>query len=143
MPQTDLRAELAGLFGLRPSTAGSVPPPPAAVDLSEPSGENKFVAFHFCSYEKLIPATVSTLRVDDDAAFPREDNSEDVVREYMEELLSRYRKSAGTVLPIELQAADNQTNLGVSPTSPVGLKKTMFSRVSGHFFSLHFLLDYF
>ena len=114
VPSTDLRAELAGLFGLRPSTAGSFSPPAAFVDLSEPSGENQSVAFHFSSYAELLPATVSPLTVDDDAAPPREENSDDVVRDYMEQLLSRYRKSAGTVLPSELQAADNQTYLGVN-----------------------------
>ncbi|MEJ7592015.1 MAG: hypothetical protein WKF77_10735 [Planctomycetaceae bacterium] len=112
VPATDLRSELAGLFGLRKPAAESVTPPslpPAAfVDVSEPSGENQSVMFHFGSDAAQPAATESKLTVVGDAESLREENSDDVVRDYMEQLLSRNRKSAGNALPGELKAVDKK-----------------------------------
>ena len=132
VPATDLRSELAGLFGMRKPAAESVTPPPlpsaAFVDLSEPSGENQSVVFHFGSAAAQLTATDSKQTIAADAEPAREENSDDVVRDYMEQLLSRNRKSAGTALPGELKAADKKKDPaaasagkvsgGPSPKSP-------------------------
>lgn len=115
-PSSDLRSELAGLFGLRkPATekASTAVPPAEFMDLSEPTGENKAVAFHFGSTDTQLaftpPVTASTPDIESEPQ--REENSDDFVRDYMEQLLSRNRKSAGAVLPGELKPAEKKKDL--------------------------------
>ncbi len=111
-PATDLRSELAGLFGLRKPTAETVTPPPlpstAYVDESQPSGENQSVIFHFDSDAAQLTATESMRAVSGEEISSREENSDGYVRDYMEQLLSRNRKSAGIALPSELKAAEKK-----------------------------------
>ena len=117
-PATDLRSELAGLFGLRKPTAETVTPPPlpsaAYVDESQPSGENQSVIFHFDSDAAQLAATESMRAVSGEELPPREENSDGYVRDYMEQLLSRNRKSAGIALPSELKAAKNKKDPAAS-----------------------------
>ena len=120
-PSTDLRSELAGLFGLKKPASEKASPPPVPqaefMDLCEPSGENKAVEFRFGSTN--TPLTVipsqpgSTPEVDTEPE--RQDNSDDFVRDYMEQLLSRNRKSAGGVLPGELKPAEKKSDLLAAP----------------------------
>jgi len=120
-PATDLRSELAGLFGLRKPAADKSSPPPIPqsefMDLSEPTGENKAVAFHFGSTDTQFTVTPpqpgSTLEFVSESQ--REENSDDFVRDYMEQLLSRNRKSAGAVLPGELKPAEKKNDLLAAP----------------------------
>ena len=117
-PATDLRSELAGLFGLRKPTTDTVTPPPlpsaAYVDESQPSGENQSVIFHFDSDAAQLAATESMRAVSGEELPPREENSDGYVRDYMEQLLSRNRKSAGIALPSELKAAKNKKDPAAS-----------------------------
>lgn len=121
LPATDLRSELAGLFGLRKPAADKSSPPPIPqsefMDLSEPTGENKAVALHFGSTGTQLnftpPQPGSTLEFVSESQ--REENSDDVVRDYMEQLLSRNRKSAGGVLPGELKPAEKKNHLVAAP----------------------------
>ncbi len=116
-PATDLRSELAGLFGLRKPAAEKACPPPLPpsefMDLSEPTGENKAVAFRFGSTNNPLTDTSSLTgsSAEVDSVPEREENSDDFVRDYMEQLLSRNRKSAGAVLPGELKPAQQQTDV--------------------------------
>ena len=120
-PSIDLRSELAGLFGLRKPAAEKDSPPPVPqtefMDLSEPTGENKAVAFRFGSTNAQLPVTpsqpCSTPEID--SVPEREENSDDFVRDYMEQLLSRNRKSAGSVLPGELKPAEKKSDLLAAP----------------------------
>lgn len=120
-PVTDLRSELAGLFGLKKPATDKVTPPPVPqtefMDLSEPTGENKAVAFHFGAADTQLAVTSSgsVSTPDVDAESQREENSDDFVRDYMEQLLSRNRKSAGAVLPGELKAADKKNEPQAAP----------------------------
>ncbi|MDA1230744.1 MAG: hypothetical protein O2856_08220, partial [Planctomycetota bacterium] len=115
-PATDLRSELAGLFGLRKPASENQTPPPVPpsefMDLSEPTGENKAVAFHFGSADARFTPTESESATAADAGVEpaRDENSDDFVRDYMEQLLSRNRKSAGGVLPGELKPTENKKN---------------------------------
>jgi len=123
-PSTDLRSELAGLFGLRKPAAENettLPLAPLAptefMDLSEPTGENKAVAFSFGSTHSHLTVTPpqpgSTPEIDSDPE--REENSDDFVRDYMEQLLSHNRQSAGGVLPAELKTAAKKSDLQAAP----------------------------
>ncbi len=112
-PATGLRSELAGLFGLPKPTAEDYAPPPVPLfddtDVSLPTGENKTVAFHFGPGVPPLVEAQTTSEVDTGAEFTREENSDDFVRDYMEQLLSRGRKTAGTVLPGELKPAEQRS----------------------------------
>jgi hypothetical protein len=120
-PSTDLRSELAGLFGLKKPAAEKFSPPPIPqsefMDLSEPTGENKAVAFHFGSTDTqlTVPSSQPGSGQEIASETPREENSDDFVRDYMEQLLSRNRKSAGGVLPGELKSADKKNDLLAAP----------------------------
>ena len=120
-PSTDLRSELAGLFGLRKPAADTASPPPVRqtefMDLSEPTGENKAVAFRFGSTDTQLTVTtpLSGSNPEIDSEPEREENSDDFVRDYMEQLLSRNRKSAGSVLPGELKTAEKKSDLQAAP----------------------------
>ena len=119
-PATDLRSELAGLFGMRKSAAGSsIPPLPQAecLDLSEATGTNKTVMFRFSSNVDPLIATGSEPAVTPRYEPPREENSEDFVRDYMEQLLSRSRTSAGNALPGELTAAEKKRGQASPPAA--------------------------
>lgn len=125
VPTTDLRSELAGLFGLRKPAAESITPPPlpaaAFVDVSEPCGANQSVVFHFGSDTSALNSTEMKLSPAADSEPAREENSDDVVRDYMEQLLSRSRKSAGTVLPGELKGAEKRKDpAAASPSRSSG-----------------------
>jgi hypothetical protein len=146
VPATDLRSELAGLFGLRKPAADSLTPPlPAAfVDLSEPSGENQSVVFHFGSDAAHLSPSESMLTFAAEAEPAREENSDDVVRDYMEQLLSRNRKSAGTALPGELKAADRKKDPAAkaaresSPKSPPKVKSYIEQYMAGNMGNLDY-----
>ncbi len=108
---SDLRAELANLFGLKKPAAepdaSLTTPKPDFFDLSEPAGESKAVSFHFDEHSSGIFQTPPPLPVasSEAAAEPaREENSDDFVRDYMEQLLSRSRNAAGNSLPEELKS---------------------------------------
>lgn len=105
----DLRAELANLFGLKKSAPietpvenRPTPPRPDFVDLSQPTGDSSAVELSFESNMADIEHPTSS-RGDDDSSSPREENSDDFVRDYMEQLLARSRKAAGNSLPSELK----------------------------------------
>ncbi|MBC7964480.1 MAG: hypothetical protein H7Z17_01040 [Fuerstia sp.] len=146
IPATDLRSELAGLFGLRKPAAEGVTPPPlpaaAFVDVSEPSGANQSVVFHFGSDTPILAATEMKLAAAADPEPAREENSDDVVRDYMEQLLSRNRKSAGTALPGELKGADKKKDsaaasaakpaTGPAPKSPPKVKSYIEQYMAGN-----------
>lgn len=146
IPATDLRSELAGLFGLRKPAAESVTPPPlpaaAFVDVSEPSGANQSVVFHFGSDSPTLAATEVKLAATADPEPTRTENSDDVVRDYMEQLLSRNRKSAGAALPGELKAADKKKDpaaasvakaaAGPAPKSPPKVKSYIEQYMAGN-----------
>ncbi len=120
-PSTDLRSELAGLFGLRKPASEKATSPPVPLtefmDLSESTGENKAVAFRFGSSNTQLTVTPSQpgSTPEIDSAPEREENSDDFVRDYMEQLLSRNRKSAGSVLPGELKPAEKKSDLLAAP----------------------------
>ena len=118
-PATDLPSVLPGLFGMRKSAARSVTPVPQAecLDLSEPTGTNKAVAFRFGSNVAQLMATASVPAVEPLHEPAREENSDDFVRNYMEQLLSRCRKSAGYALPGELTAADKKREPPAAPAA--------------------------
>lgn len=124
-PAMDLRSELAARFGLPIPTADTVTPPPlpsaAYLDESLPSGENQSVIFHFDSGPAQLAATESKRAVSGEEAPSREENSDSYVRDYMEQLLSRSRKSAGTALPRELKAAEKKEDPAADPAAkPTG-----------------------
>ena len=108
----DLRAELANLFGLKKSppiepiveTRPTPSPRPEFVDLSEPTGDASAVEMSFASNIANIENPTVTDSSEDSFA-PREENSDDFVRDYMEQLLARSRKAAGNSLPSELKPA--------------------------------------
>ena len=120
-PSTDLRSELAGLFGLSKPASEKDSPPPVPLtefmDLSEPTGENKAVAFRFGATNAQFTVTPSQpgSTSETDSVPERQENSDDFVRDYMEQLLSRNRKSAGSVLPGELKFAEKKSDLLAAP----------------------------
>lgn len=120
VPATDLRSELAELFGLGKSAAENMTPPQpssAFEDLSEPSGENPSVAINFGSDATQPAVTESTLEVVRDEEPTREETSDDFVRDYMEQLLSRNRKSGGATLSGELTAPDRKKEPNAAPAA--------------------------
>ena len=124
---TDLRSELAGLFGVKIQFAESMTEPllPVTdfVDLSEAAGASSAVAYHFGNDASRI---VENVAASDAQSAPeatgREGNSDDFVRDYMEQLLSRSRKAAGNTLPNELKATDAKPT--AQPSAAVSQKKT-------------------
>lgn len=107
----DLRAELANLFGLKKSpprepVAETRPTSqlPDFFDLSEPTGDANTVELSFGANMADIEHPFAP-NGSEDSSPPREENSDDFVRDYMEQLLSRSRKAAGNSLPSELKPA--------------------------------------
>ncbi|HQX48601.1 MAG TPA: hypothetical protein PLR25_01760 [Planctomycetaceae bacterium] len=127
-PSTDLRSELAGLFGLRKPTAESSSPPPLPqsksefVDLSEPGGDQSALVLHFGANAAQIVETVSGTKPSAEPEPEREENSDDFVRDYMEQLLSRNRKSAGNALPGELKVQDKKPKPAPAPAEKPAVK---------------------
>jgi len=127
-PSTDLRSELAGLFGLRKPTAESSSPPPLPqsksefVDLSEPGGDQSALVLHFGANAAQIVETVSGTKPSAEPEPEREENSDDFVRNYMEQLLSRNRKSAGNALPGELKVQDKKPKPAPAPAEKPAVK---------------------
>jgi len=143
--ELDLRAELLDCRdeGLRKPAAENVTPPLGAfVDLSEPSGENPSVVFLFGCDAPPLAATEPVLTVSGDAEPALEEDSYDVLRDYMEQLLLRYRKSAGTTLPGELTAtfgvkdpaaiSSTKSTEGSSPESPPKVKSYFEQYMAGN-----------
>ena len=120
-PATLLRSELAGLFGLpREPAEPHVPAPPSRfddMDVSEPTGGNKSIVFHFGADTPKLAETDKYPAGEGDTQPAREENSDEFVREYMEQLLSRGRKNAGSVLPGELKAAENKNEPAAAPAA--------------------------
>jgi hypothetical protein len=124
----DLRAELASLFGLSGRNAEK----PAlellstreAPDASEPLGAAKPVALHFGDdASRIVSGHVEEPTPDSSAIAAGEDSSDDFVRDYMEQLLSRSRKSAGNSLPSELSGGGKSKSSG-SSSAPAVPKKS-------------------
>jgi chromosome segregation ATPase len=123
----DLRAELASLFGLNEQKA--VQPAQELLstqemqDASEPLGAEKPVALHFGEdASRIISGHVEEPTPESSASADEEDTSDDFVRDYMEQLLSRSRKSAGNSLPSELSGGGKGRSSGPSP-APAARKK--------------------
>ncbi|MFO1000797.1 MAG: hypothetical protein U0936_10680 [Planctomycetaceae bacterium] len=123
----DLRAELASLFGLSGRNAETpeqnftsnedVP------DTSEPLGAAKPVAFHFGEdASKIVSGHVDEPTPESTAGTAGEDSSDDFVRDYMEQLLSRSRKAAGNSLPSELSGG-SKGKPTPPPSASSGAKK--------------------
>ena len=123
----DLRAELASLFGLNGRNAEK---PAQEVfsthempDTSEPLGAAKPVALHFGEdASRIVSGHVEEPTPESSASAAGEDTSDDFVRDYMEQLLSRSRKSAGNSLPSELSGGSKGKSAGPSP-APAATKK--------------------
>jgi len=119
----DLRAELANLFGVRKAASEPVQPvqeirtqPVEFVDLSEPAGDARAVEFRFGdNTAEIVGRNTLECSPEDSEAANREENSDDFVRDYMEQLLTRSRKGAGNSLPAELKP--NQS-AGPGPQTP-------------------------
>ncbi|MFN9719238.1 MAG: FHA domain-containing protein [Planctomycetota bacterium] len=112
----DLRSELASLFGLKkavpePSQAPSLSGPLVTgtdfVDLTEASGQPQAVALTFGEDASSLVETRTPASAAEEEPV-REENSEDFVRDYMEQLLARSRKSAGNALPSELKSSESK-----------------------------------
>lgn len=122
----DLRSELAGLFGLKKPAAETPAPRQSSgalvsiadfVDLSEPSGQSQAVALKFGEdASSLVSSVGHSSNVEQEPE--REENSDDFVRDYMEQLLARSRKSAGNALPNELKSNESKAK-SVSAPQPV------------------------
>lgn len=107
----EVRSELASLFGLEKRAVENVTPPPlspaACVEQSETQGKYPpAVLFGSCSAP--LTETESTGADVGDTEASREKTSDDFVRDYMEQLLSRNRKSNGIAQPVEPKAADRK-----------------------------------
>lgn len=132
----DLRSELAGLFGLnKPKVVAPSPPPlPATksefVDLSEPGNGQSAVALHFGSNAAKLVESAPNCSDGGEPEPEREENSDDFVRDYMEQLLSRNRKTAGNVLPGELKAAEKKPQ--PAPASAENPKAKKGARVTSY-----------
>ena len=119
----DLRSELASLFGLKKPAAETPAPRPSSgplvsitdfVDLSEPTGQSQAVALKFGEDASSLVSSVgpsSTAEPEPE----REENSDDFVRDYMEQLLARSRKSAGNALPDELKSTESKAKSASAP----------------------------
>jgi len=113
----DLRAELASLFGLKPGATKpghqeTRVPSNEFVDLSEPAGESSTVEFKFGGDAAEIVGINSGDFTGEDSGAARDENSDDFVRDYMEQLLARSRKAAGNTLPSELKPQGQQNAAG-------------------------------
>lgn len=122
----DLRAELASLFGLNAQNAEQpeqeMPSTQEMPDASEPLGSETPVALHFGEdASKIISGHVEEPTPESSASADEEDSSDDFVRDYMEQLLSRSRQSAGNSLPSELSGGGKKS-LGPAP-APAATKK--------------------
>ncbi|MFN8710210.1 MAG: hypothetical protein ACK50J_26350, partial [Planctomyces sp.] len=100
---TQLRSELASLFGLKSLKAPVEAPVDSFVDTSVPApdDERAGVELKFTSNPSLllqVPAANQS-----DSASSTNEESPDFVTDYMEQLLARSRKVAGGALPNELQ----------------------------------------
>jgi hypothetical protein len=123
----DLRAELASLFGLNEQKAEQPAQELLSTqempDASEPLGAEKPVALHFGEdASRIISGHVEEPTPESSASAAGEDTSDDFVRDYMEQLLSRSRKSAGNSLPSELSGGGKGRSSGPSP-APAARKK--------------------
>ncbi|MFO0979628.1 MAG: hypothetical protein U0996_24725 [Planctomycetaceae bacterium] len=110
-----LRAELAALFGIGGSSESDkfAPPPiPEYIDTSEPVGTSQAVSLSFGSDASSIVSAQRSAEVTGGGE-ESEAESEDFVKDYMEQLLARSRKSAGTTLPQELKG-DSRKKSGSS-----------------------------
>lgn len=124
----DLRAELASLFGLsgrnNEKPAQEVFITHEAPDTSEPLGAAKPVALHFGEdASRIVSGHVEEPTSKSSASAAGEDSSDDFVRDYMEQLLSRSRKSAGNSLPSELSGG-GKSKSSDSSSAPAGSKKS-------------------
>ncbi len=123
----DLRAELASLFGLNgrnaEKPAQEVFSTQEMPDTSEPLGAAKPVAMHFGEdASRIVSGHVEEPTPESSANAAGEDTSDDFVRDYMEQLLSRSRKSAGNSLPSELSGGSKGKSSSPSP-APATPKK--------------------
>ena len=123
----DLRAELANLFGLSGRNAEKpveeLFTTQEMLDTSEPLGAAKPVALHFGEdASRIISGHVEDPTPESSPNAAGEDSSDDFVRDYMEQLLSRSRKSAGNSLPSELSGGGKSKSSGPSP-APGATKK--------------------
>jgi chromosome segregation ATPase len=116
----DIRSELINLFGLKKSAA---PVPVAAapsefIDLSEAAGPSGVIALKFGEDASAIveecPPDLEVAPAPDSAP---EEGSDGFVRDYMEQLLARSRKTAGNTLPTELKHS------GEKPAEPAPVKQ--------------------
>jgi chromosome segregation ATPase len=110
-----LRAELAALFGIGGASDSGrmVPPPiPEYADTSEPAGNSRAVSLSFGTDASTIVSSASSADAEAEPNEPAAE-SEDFVKDYMEQLLARSRKSAGTTLPQELKS-DSKRKSGAS-----------------------------
>lgn len=116
----DLRAELASLFGLSGSSTDRSAPvlTEENADTSEPLGSSRPVALHFGEDASAIVAGhVEESTPESAASTSGDDSSDDFVRDYMEQLLSRSRKAAGNSLPSELAGGSKPRSSGPSPSA--------------------------
>ncbi len=118
----DLRAELASLFGLGGRDSEKPVQEPFVTqelpDTSEPLGAAKPVALHFGEdASRIVSGHVEEPTPESSASTSADDSSDDFVRDYMEQLLSRSRKSAGNSLPSELSGGGKSKSSGPSPTT--------------------------
>ncbi len=116
----DLRAELASLFGL----SGRNTEKPAEehvsheeiLDTSEPLGAARPIALHFGEdASQIVSGHVDEPTPESSAGTSGEDSSDDFVRDYMEQLLSRSRKAAGNSLPSELSGGSKGKSSAPTP----------------------------
>ena len=123
----DLRAELASLFGLNgrntEKPAQELFTTKEMTDTSEPLGAAKPFALHFGKdASRIVSGHVEEPMSESSANAAGEDTSDDFVRDYMEQLLSRSRQSAGNSLPSELSGGGKSNSSGPS-SAPAATKK--------------------
>ena len=119
---SDLRAELASLFGLNgrndETPVQELFATQEMLDTSEPLGAAKPVALRFGEdASRIISGHVEESTPESSENATAEDSSDDFVRDYMEQLLSRSRKSAGNSLPSELSGGGKSKSSGASPSA--------------------------
>lgn len=134
---TDLRSELASLFGLK-KAAPEPPPAPSAgplisvsefVDLTEATGQAQAVALKFGQDASALVESVPAPAAE--AEPEREENSDDFVRDYMEQLLARSRKSAGNALPNELKTTETKKSEPAPAAAPVKKNEAATAKKEG------------
>ncbi len=89
-----------------PSSAGPLISVSEFVDLTEATGQAQAVALKFGQDASALVESVPAPAAEAEPA--REENSDDFVRDYMEQLLARSRKSAGNALPSELKTSETK-----------------------------------